>query len=81
MTSVTAHSGPGSVVDLRSGRRVDVGDTDQPVLLWALVVPGDRVVAPFGGLDAVARYAQDRGIAASRYRVMPFVIADGVVTL
>lgn len=81
MTSVSVRSGPGSVVDLRSGLTVEVGDTDQPVLLWALVIPGARVVAPFPDVGTAARYAADRGIDAGRCRVLPFVVADGIARL
>ncbi|WP_239331702.1 hypothetical protein [Frankia sp. CiP3] len=54
-------------------RLVNTRKVITPAGVWALVVPGVRVVAPFVGVGDVERYAGDLGLPSGGYAALPFV--------
>ncbi|WP_026311634.1 hypothetical protein [Parafrankia elaeagni] len=63
------------------GTAVTVQSVVTPLGVWALVVPGVQVVAPFRDLAALTEYAREQGIPAAGYRALPFLGLGVIATL
>ncbi|ORT47429.1 hypothetical protein KBI5_19790 [Frankia sp. KB5] len=61
-------------------RMVNARDVITPSGVWALVMPGVQVVAPFVDLRTMGRYAGSWGISATEYWALPF-LGRGVVAV
>lgn len=70
-----------SCIEAGLARLVNIRDVITPPEVWALVVPGARVVGPFVDLASLGQYAREQGIPASGYLALPFLGLGQIATL
>ncbi|MCK9925894.1 hypothetical protein MXD62_01745 [Frankia sp. Mgl5] len=70
-----------AAIEAGLARLVNIRGSIIPSEVWALVVPGAGVMAPFVDLDALEQYVHDQGIPADGYVALPFVGLGQIATL